>query len=162
MAGPLHELLFGGFEVQFESDYPLAESVQRLQDVASALSPAIRGTVAETYVSIHRADPPTRQDFRPWFFGRFVAGYGKVVLRGRFAMHDGARIAIGLWLAACLYALFRSIGAALDETATPWLPLLPLALLIVGVLVPWLGMKQTRGDPAFMKDVIAHALTLPH
>ena len=162
MAGPLYELLFGSSHIEIESDYPLAESVQRLQDVARAIQPSIKGTVAETYVSIHRGDPPTRQDFRPWFFGKFVSGYGKVVLRGRFAMHDGARIAIGLWLAACLYALFRSIGAAFDETASPFLPLLPLAMLLIGVLVPWFGMKHTRDDPAFIRDVLAHALKLPH
>ena len=162
MAGPLYELFFGGTEVEFESDYPLAESVQRLQDLSRALSPAIRGTVAETYVSIHRADPPVRQDFRPWFFGRFGQRNGRVVLRGRYAMHDGARLLMALWLAGCTFALWRSVFAALDGTASPALPLVPLALLAAGVLVLWLGRRATRDDPAWISDVIRHGLKLPH
>ena len=38
MAGPLYELFFGSAEVEFESDYSLAESVKRLQEVSRALS----------------------------------------------------------------------------------------------------------------------------
>src|SRR5207342_3869560 len=106
MAGPLYELFSRGAELEFESDYSLSESVERLQELSRALSPAIRGTVAETYVSIHRADPPLRQDFRPWFFGRFLIRDGRVVLRGGYSMHDGAKVFLVLWLAGCTCALW--------------------------------------------------------
>lgn len=162
MAGPLYDLLLVRTEVEFESDYSLAESVQRLQDVSRALSPAIRGTVAETYVSIHRADPPQRQDFRPWFFGRFLVRDGRVVLRGGFSMHDGAKVFMGLWLAACAYALWRSLFAAIDATSPPAVLLVPLALLAAGTIVLWLGWKATRDDPAWISDVITRTLKLPH
>jgi hypothetical protein len=162
MAGPLYELFLRGAQVEFESDYSLAESVERLQAVSRALSPAIRGTVAETYVSIHRADPPRRQDFRPWFFGRFLERNGRVVLRGGYSMHDGARLFLGLWLAGCAYALWRSLFAAMDETASPALLLVPLGLLAAGALMPWFGRRATRDDPAWISDVITRTLKLPH
>jgi hypothetical protein len=162
MAGPLHELFFVRTEVEFASDYSLAESVERLQEVSRALSPAIRGTVAETYVSVHRADPPARQEFRPWFFGRFLVRDGRVVLRGGYAMHDGAKLFMGLWLGACALALWLSILAALRETTSPLLPLVPSALFAVGALVLWLGRRATRTDPAWISDVITRTLRLPH
>ena len=162
MAGPLHELFFGSAEVEFESDYPLAESVQRLQEVSRALSPAIRGTVAETYVSIYRADPPARQDFRPWFFGSFVVRNERVLLRGAYSMHVGVRILLGLWLAGCAYALWRSLFAAIDATASPALPLVPLGLFATGALVAWAGRKRTHDDPTWISEVITRTLRLPH
>src|SRR4249919_3160325 len=154
MAGPLYELFFGSAEVEFESDYSLTESVERLQEVSRALSPAIRGTVAETYVSIHRADPPVRQDFRPWFFGRFLVRNDRVVLRGAYSMHDGARIFLGLWVSACAYVLWRSVWAAIEGTASPALLLVPLGLLAAGALMAWIGRNATRHDPAWISDVI--------
>ena len=162
MAGPLYELFFGSAEVEFESDYSLAESVERLQEVSRALSPAIRGTVAETYVSIYRSDPPVRQDFRPWFFGRFLVRNDRVVLRGGYSMHDGARIFLGLWLVGCAYALWRSAFAAIDDTASPALLLVPLGVFAAGALVTWFGRKATRDDPAWISDVITRTLKLPH
>jgi hypothetical protein len=162
MAGPLHDLFSRRTEVGFESDYSLAESVERLQEVSRALPPAIRGTVAETYVSIHRADPPARRDFRPWFFGRFFVKDGRVVLRGGFGMHDGARLFIGLGLAGCVLALWVSLLAVLEDGASPALPLVPLGLLAAGGLVVWLGRRTTRNDPAWISDVIRRALKLPH
>src|SRR4249919_3374128 len=162
MAGPLYELFSRGAEVEFESDYSLTESVERLQEVSRALSPAIRGTVAETYVSIHRADPPMRQDFRPWFFGRFLIRNDRVVLRGGYSMHDGARILLVLWLAACAYALWLSVFAALEDSAPPALPLVPLGLFAAGALMAWFGRRATRSDPAWISDVITRTLKLPH
>jgi hypothetical protein len=162
MARPLYELFFGSAGIEFESDYSLAESVERLQEVSRALSPAIRGTVAETYVSIHRADPPARQDFRPWFFGRFLVRNGRVVLRGGYAMHVGARILLGLWIAGCAYALWRSAFAAIEETASPALLLVPLGLLAAGALLAWFGRRTTRDDPAWISEVITRTLKLPH
>jgi hypothetical protein len=161
MADPLHDL-FRRNEVEFESDYSLAESVERLQLVSRALPPAIRGTVAETYVSIHRADPPARQDFRPWFFGRFVVRDGKVFLRGGYSMHDGAKLLMGLWLAGCAFAFWRSLDAVVRPGASLALPLVPLALLAAGALVLWLGRRATRDDPAWISDVITRTLKLPH
>jgi len=162
MAGPLYELFSRGAELEFESDYSLAESVERLQELSRALSPAIRGTVAETYVSIHRADPPLRQDFRPWFFGRFLIRDGRVVLRGGYSMHDGARIFLGLWVTGCAYALWRSAFAAIEGTASPGLLLVPLGLLAAGALMAWMGRSATRDDPAWISDVITRTLKLPH
>ena len=162
MAGPLYELLFGSAEVEFESDYSLTESVERLQDVSRALAPAVRGTVAETYVSIHRADPPLRRDFRPWFFGRFLVRNDRTVLRGTYAMHDGAKVFLVLWLAGCAYALWRSVFAALEGTAPHALPLVPLGVLAAGVLMVWFGRRATRDDPTWISDVITRTLKLPH
>ena len=161
MPGPLFDL-FSTHPIEFVSDYSLDESVQRLQDVANALSPAIRGTVAETYVSIHRADPPGRQDFRPWFFGRFVVRHGRVVLRGGYAMHDGAKVFAGVLMAGCSYAILHSSFAALEGEAPAFLPLVPLGLLVAGLALVWHGRRATRHDPAWMSDVIAHALRLSH
>jgi hypothetical protein len=162
MAGPLHELFFGSAEVEFDSDFSLAESVERLQEVSRALSPAIRGTVAETWVSIHRADPPLRRDFRPWFFGRFLLRNGRVVLRGAYSMHVGARVFLVLWLAGCAYALWQSLFAAIEATASPALPLVPLGLLAAGALMTWSGRRATRDDPAWISDVIARTLKPAH
>ena len=162
MAGPLYELFFGSAEVEFESDYSLSESVERLQEVSRALSPAIRGTVAETYVSIHRADPPVRQDFRPWFFGSFLVRNDRVVLRGAYSMHVGARILLGLWFAGCAYGLWRGLFAAIEASASPALPLVPLGLFGAGALMAWFGRKATRDDPAWISDVITRTLKLPH
>ena len=162
MAGPLYDLFFHRTEIEFESDYSLADSVERLQEVCRALSPAIRGTVAETYVSVHRADPPVRKDLRPWFFGSFLVRDGRVVLRGGYAMHDGAKLFMGMWLGACALALWLSILAVVEDAGRPVLPLVPLALFAAGALVLWLGRKATRDDPAWISDVITRTLKLPH
>ncbi|MEO8160897.1 MAG: hypothetical protein ABI588_05715 [Arenimonas sp.] len=162
MAGPLYDLFFVTNQVEFESDYSLAESVQRLQDITRALSPAIRGTVAESYVSVHRADPPVRREFRPWFFGSFGVRDGRIVLRGGYSMHDGIKVLVGLWLAGCTFALWRGTMAALEGTGSATLPLVSLGMLGIGALVVWHGRNATRGDPAWISDVIAHSLKLPH
>jgi len=162
MPGPLHDWFFLTNEVEFESDYSLAESVQRLQDLTRALSPAIRGTVAETYVSIHRADPPVWQEFRPWFFGSFLVKNGRVVLRGGYSMHDGIKVFVAVWLLGCTIALWLSIRPALEGDSSMALPLVPLGLLVAGVLVVALGRKWTRDDPAWINDVITRTLKLPH
>jgi len=159
MPGPLADLFFASREYEFESDYPLAESVQRLQDVARAVSPAIRGTVAETYVSIHRADPPQRQDFRPWFFGRFLVRNGRVLLRGSYSLHEGVKVAAAVILAACLFVTWRVVLAIVDGEAAPGMLLVPVAAFALFVFLVWSGRNATRDDPAWINDVIRHTLT---
>ena len=161
MPGLLHEL-FATTRTAFESDFPLAESVQRLQELTTAYSPAIQGTVAETFVSIHRADPPARRDLRPWFFGRFFVEQGRVVLRGHFAIHDGAKLFVGVFVLACLYAVLSATFSALDGEASPWVPLVPLAMLAGGFWLMHLGWNATRGDPAWISELIHRSLKLPH
>jgi hypothetical protein len=162
MPGPLYDLFFPSDTIEFESDFPLAESVQRLQDVAKALSPSIRGTVAETYVSIHRADPPTRQDFRPWFFGRFLVVNGRVILRGSYSTHEGVKVFTGVWLAGCLFVFWRMVVAAMEGSASPALLLVPVAMVAVFAFIVWQGHSATRDDPAWISDVIESTLKLPH
>ena len=161
MAGPLYDLFFATHPVEFESDYSLAESVQRLRDVAGALRPAISGTVAETYVSIHRADPPTRHDFRPWFFGRFVERDGRIVLRGSYSLHEGVKIVAAVVLAACVFVTWRVVLAILDGTASPAMLLVPLAAFSIFAYLAWSGREATRDDPAWIEAVISNTLKQP-
>ena len=162
MVRAIYDPHFGTSKVEFESDYPLTETIQRLQNATKGGRPAILGTVAETYVSIRRADPPVRRDFRPWFFGKFHEEDGRVVLRGRFSMHDGARIFMALWLAGCALALLRTTFSAVDGLAEPWLPLIPLAMMLAGSGGMWLGRRATQRDPEWISDVIWGALKIPH
>jgi hypothetical protein len=162
MPGPLYNLFSAGDQVEFESDYSLAESVQRLQDVTRVLSPAIRGRVAETYVSIHRPGPPVWQEVRPWFFGRFHERNGRVVLRGGYSMHDGIKVFMAVWLLGCTIALWLSIRPAIVGESSIFLPLVPLGLLAGAVLTLWFGQRMTRDDPAWISDVITRTLKLPH
>ena len=162
MPGPLYDLFFATHPVEFESDYSLPESVQRLRDVAGALRPSISGTVAETYVSIHRADPPERHDFRPWFFGRFVERDGRVVLRGSYSVHEGVKIVAAVILAACLFVTWRVVLAVLDEVASPAMLLVPVFAFSVFAYIVWNGRNATRDDPAWIDDVLTLTLKLPH
>lgn len=161
MPRAIHDPRFGTIDIEFESDYSLAESVQRLQDATKGPTPAIRGTVAETYVSIHRANPPMMRDFRPWFFGKFVVVRDRVVLRGSYAMHDGARVVLAIWLAICALALYRTVDDARYGLGSHFMSLIPLAMAGLGFVVMWLGRRATMRDPEWISDVIWSALKLP-
>jgi hypothetical protein len=77
-------------------------------------------------------------------------------------MHDGAKLLMGLWLAGCAFAFWRSLDAVLEAGVSPFLPLVPLGLLAAGALVLWLGRRATRDDPAWISDVLNRTLKLPH
>jgi len=73
-----------------------------------------------------------------------------------------AKACLGRGLAGCAYALWRSLFAAIDDTASPALIFVPLGLLAAGLLLAWIGRRKTRGDPAWISDVITRTLKLPH
>ena len=164
----LFDFLYGSRPAQFESDFGLEESVQRLSDAIYAPlfviggAPQVRGNASERYVSIHRVVPGVRNSFRPVFTGAFHEHAGRIVLRGGYSLDDATKLFMSLWLGLCLAIAVALTVAVFREGALNFYPLVPLAMLVFGVLLVASGKAASRRDPERIAEVIVRALRAPH
>ena len=116
------DLLYGSVSAEWESAYPLEESVARLRAVTlrsvfSALAePAAVGTVSESGVKLQRVIPMVRNSFKPFFLGQFVKRGERVFLTGRFTMLLITKIFMSLWFGLLA---FVSVAALVSMLAAP-------------------------------------------
>lgn len=166
MFGGIRELWSGSAPVEFESDYSLDKSVERLRAATrrSALfvtSEVAAGTVSESRVSLCRVIPMFQNSFKPFFVGRFERRGGKVVLRGRFVMQGFVRAFFVFWMGmTSLMCVVGTVAALRDSKALPF-PMTTAAMLLFGLGLLRLGGWLSRNDPAWLSVAIRTALAAP-
>ena len=98
--------------VEFESAFPLAESVDRLKaatrrwtfSLSAMAHESAVGRVSTQRVALQRVIPMFGNSFKPFFIRQFVEREGRVFLVGRFRMLWFVRIFFTFWLAAAAVA----------------------------------------------------------
>ncbi len=167
--------LYSNIPVRFPSDFPLSESVQRLQErtkrsvFSSLFRQAAVGPVNESRVRLQRLIPWFGNSFKPIFVGKFHHSQGRVVLEGRFTMFLFSKVFTTIWLAlALLWTILAAFAALKGAGRTPTgsqQDLVALLLPLGGVLFFLAGIGFVRGcwwlsrnDIAFLESVIRGAL----
>lgn len=168
--------LFGDIPARFPSDFPLSESVTRLQKCtkrsvfSSLFREAAVGPVTESRVRLQRVIPLFGNSFKPIFVGRFHHSQGRVVLEGRFTMFSFAKVFMTGWLAFALIwtalAAFATLKAV-SQTGAPMpersiallLPLIGVVFFAMGIAIVRVSWWLSRNDMAFLASVIRRALT---
>jgi hypothetical protein len=163
------DLLYGSVSVEWESAYPLAESVARLRAVTlrsvfSALAePAAVGTVSESRVKLQRVIPMVGNSFKPFFLGQFVKRGERVFLTGRFTMLLITKVFMSLWLGllACVSvtALVSMLAAPAGKPGRFLLVLGPLLMMAFGIGMLRLAKWFCRNDVGWLTHVIRRAIS---
>jgi hypothetical protein len=163
------DLLYGSVSAEWESAYPLEESVTRLRaatlrSVFSALAePAAVGTVSESRVKLQRVIPMVGNSFKPFFLGQFVKRGERVFLTGRFTMLLIAKIFMSLWFGLLAFvsiaALVSMLAAPAERPGHISLVLGPLAMMAFGIGMLRLGKWFCRNDVAWLTHVIRRAIS---
>jgi hypothetical protein len=161
-------MLLGRTDFTIESDYSLAESVERLASATrrpslATMSPeAAVGRVDARRVRLVRVIPFVRNSFKPVFTGAFEDTDGRVLLRGSFGVHGSVKVFLCLWFGALLaLALFGGWRAAHDGSDAWKFSLFCAGMMLFGVGLVALGRWFARNDEAWLSNVIRGALTRP-
>lgn len=164
-------LLFDSVPATFPSQYDLEESVKRLRAASRPwyswevlFKQSAVGVVSSTKVRLWRVRPLMHNGFAPQFVGRFVESHGTVTLVGRFTMHPWTKVAMSVSFALFLLWTLAPIimSTANPRTTTPVVPAFGVEPLIFGsllVLMLLAGKALSRGDVAWLSEVIQRALT---
>ncbi len=151
--------------VEFASDYPLTESVERLRNACvysvldSLFQQAAVGIVSIGRVRLQRVRPLTGNAYKPFFNGSFHESQRGVVLCGRFAILTWIQVLVKceVWLATVATAL--SLPEALLKPAEGWKGLaIGVAMAIGGVISVKFGQWLSRHDVAWLSCHIEEAL----
>ncbi len=167
MASWLPAFIYGHEPARFESDFNLAESVERLRAATtrSAFSSfhkqSASGTVNEHRVSLQRVIPMVSNSFKPFFVGAFEVVNGRVILAGRFTMNWFAKVFMAFWFG---FILFWTSLATVSVIAHPqsgqwWFPLFGLGMAAAGVALVKVGKWFSRNDVAWLSELIRIALS---
>jgi hypothetical protein len=162
----LISFLFRSIPAEFQSDYPLEESVERLRAVVKPffhnfpLLKEATGKIRQDRVSIRRMTP-IGSSFKPSFIGSFHEKAGQVVLSGAFTLHffTKAILICGLpfiGLMAVLIAIFAAVEGYLPK---PEFTIPAFALLPFWLAVECLGQWLSRDDLTWLSTVIRRALS---
>lgn len=153
---------------EFESAFPLAESVDRLKAATrrwtfsrSALAhESAVGRVSTQRVALQRVIPMFSNSFNPFFIGQFVERDERVFLVGQFRMLWFVRIFFTFWLAAAAVA---TLSMAVLSNTSPLRrshDLMFGAIMLAAALALFgFGRWLSRNDPAWLSQVIQNALS---
>jgi len=171
----IRNLLYRGIPARFDSDFPLEDSVRRLREATkrSVFSELTRqsavGTVSERKVKLQRVIPFFGNSWKPIFIGEFLIDHGRVVLDGQFTMFTSTKVFNTIWfgfaivwtLLSCFFAVGTAVAPNLppDVRLTVLFPLIGIAFICVGLLMVRFGWWSSRGDIAYLSNVIKQALT---
>ena len=163
------DLLYGSVSVEWESAYPLEESVVRLRAVTlkSAFSvlaePAAVGTVSESGVKLQRVIPMVRNSFKPFFLGQFVRRGERVFLTGRFTMLPITKVFMSLWFgllaSVSVIALVSMLAVPAEKPGRFLLVLGPLLMMAFGVGLLRLAKWFCRNDAEWLTHIIRRAIS---
>ena len=163
-----YDLLYGSTPAEFESDYQLEESVERLAAVVQPrtwFGPAMEAVVGQLRtddVSLARVIPSIRNSFKPFFIGRFREVEGSVVLRGHFTLHVAVKLLLTYMLLLCFFMM--TVSMFLDSAG--WLLRLTMFITPLPGLTAFVGFCKwlARSDTQWISQVIRFALTAkpPH
>ena len=149
--------LFRAFPAEFDSRYPLAESVNLLQ--AAVNNANAYGEVAAKDVSISRYGPGSWNLFVLYFMGEFRMRQGRVFLVGAFSFSTMAKFATALWLIgfAALTVVCSVLAWLHMEPSLIVLP--PVALFLTGLLALWLARTSVTGEMSELSRLIQRTLS---
>jgi hypothetical protein len=163
------DLLYGSVSVEWESAYPLEESVVRLRAVTlrsafSALAgPAAVGTVSESGVKLQRVIPMVHNSFKPFFLGRFVKRGERVFLTGRFTMLLITKVFMSLWFgllaSVSVTALVSMLAVPAEKPGRFSLVLGPWLMIAFGIGMLRLAKWFCRNDVQWLTNVIRRAIS---
>jgi hypothetical protein len=157
-------ILYGSESAEFESCYPLNESVLRLDAArGSALVALTRqtaiGTVTESRVVLKRVVPFVGNAFKPYFVGEFEQRHDKVILVGRFTMHWSIKLFMTFWLGFCGLWTLSAVTAIFRHPEQWFVPLTGVGMFAIGVGFASLCQWMSRSDPAWLSTHIRRALS---
>ena len=102
-----------------------------------------------------------RNEFAPFFYGRFVSAYRGTVIEGEFRMRPFVRAFIVIWFSFLVFYLAIALiqlamgRPGVQEDRVPLL-LVPLCMMAFGVALVmfgrWLGRGEERAIVAFLKS----------
>jgi hypothetical protein len=164
MLGRFSEMLFGSEPAEFESSYPLEESVQRLDAARGSMLAALKkqvatGTVSESRVVLKRVVPFVRNSFKPYFVGHFEQRMGKVILVGTFTMHWSVKVFMTFWLGFCALWTILAAPATFNVPQQRLFPLIGVGMLAAGVAFLRICRWFSRSDPAWLSSHIRETLS---
>ena len=159
-------LLYGSTPAEFESDFSLQESVNRLRaatkrTIFSAIfQQAAVGRVTAQQVSLHRVIPLWHNSFKPFFRGSFHQNGNRIVLSGRFTMRWFTKAFLTVWFGFCLFAVAGFFLQTYRAPAPDWRePLFGIGFFMAAALLVRLGQWCARSDAAWLSQVIRTALS---
>ena len=165
MISRFFNLLYGSTSVQFESQYPLDESVSRL---AGKVKPATLfnfseqcavGTVTEKRVSICRKIPFVRNSWKPCFVGAFELDGDKTILKGQFGFSSSTKISMSFYFGIIiLWTMFAAVSVASESLTDLYFPLAGVALFGVATAGMISGKRSARKDVDWLSTRISDAL----
>ncbi len=153
---------------EFESAFPLAESVDRLKAATrrwtfsrSALAhESAVGRVSTQRVALQRVIPMFSNSFNPFFIGQFVERDERVFLVGRFRMLWFVRIFFTVWLAAASVATISIAVFSNTSLLRRSHDLMFGAIMLAAALALFgFGRWLSRNDPAWLSQMIQNALS---
>jgi hypothetical protein len=162
----LLDRLYGSQPADFDSEFALEESVERLASstkrtifdvvVDVITHEAAVGDVSQTCVSLQRIRSPFVNTISTTLYkGRFIERNGKVLLSGRFTRSWGVKlfftisiVILTIWTVAIAAAL------SLDDPATWWLPCVGVGMIAALIF----SKKLPQNDVSWLSNVIQQAL----
>jgi hypothetical protein len=163
----LDKAIFGTRAVEFTSDYPLEESVERLAGIVKEsvfcafTKQKLVGEVSSDLVYFRRVMPFFEiLTFKPYFTGAFHIKEGKVVLSGNFSIHWSARIFLVLWSGLCILWTYIGIGEySSNKFESIFISIFFVFMLLGGFVVVRFGQWFYRGDKVWISKRISEALS---
>jgi hypothetical protein len=155
------KMLLGSVPARFDSRFGLADSVERLRAesverdwFAGLLKDeggieGMVGMIDSSRVRLRRVREFIQNPFAPQFVGHLVESQGAVALVGCFTMRLEVKVLMSIWCGFCV------LPTLLHPVAVP----AGVAMVGLGVLIVLLGRLTSRGDVAWLSDVIRSALS---
>lgn len=162
MTSWLPAFIYGHKPARFESDFNLAESVERLRAATtrsaflSLHKQSASGTVNERRVSLQRVIPMVGNSFKPFFVGKFEVVNGRVVLIGRFTMIWFVKAFMSFWFGFILLWISLASVAVITHPKSGqwWFPLFGVGMAAAGVALVKAGKWFSRNDVAWLSELI--------
>jgi len=168
--------LYGSTPAEFESEFGLEESVQRLAAATCRLYSLLHlvkqtavGRVTARRVSLQRVIPFVGNSFKPFFRGSFQQAGNRVLLTGRFTLHPLAKVFMTFWFGFLAFwttlattftilALFRGKTSFDGDVCYWWFPLAGIGMFLWGLGLVGLCKWFARNDTRWLSSVIQNAL----
>jgi hypothetical protein len=167
MSSWVSRLLFDSTPAQFDSNFSVEESVEKLRGASArwySLSGLFNqravGVVFPDRVRLERVRPFIRNDFKPQFVGHFVQSDGKVFLVGAFSMRLWTKVFMTFWLGFCVLWILGATIAVFAVPASPkFLPLAGVLMFVIGSSFTLAAKSWARDDISWLKDLIGNTLS---
>lgn len=162
----LFDHFYGSVPTDFESEFGLDESVERLSAATQrsvfgpSTHPTAVGRVSRNRVSLQRVIPFVGNAFKPFYNGQFREKNGRVVLTGRFTMHWWVKTFLTFWFCFCaLWTVLAIVPLLMRDQNGWWFPLTGAGMFAVGVGFVAFGKRLARTDIPWLSTVIQGALS---